>query len=62
MPLASGALIMSNGYPCGGLGRRQFLSAAAAIPAMAAVPVSYVSAQEPKAASGKAEDGHKGVI
>jgi hypothetical protein len=50
---------MSNGDPCGGLGRRQFLSAAAAIPAMAGMPVSYVSAQEPKAASGKAEPNEK---
>jgi hypothetical protein len=50
---------MSNGDPCGGMGRRQFLSAAAATPAMAAMPVSYVSAQEPRAASGKAEAKEK---
>jgi hypothetical protein len=50
---------MSNGNPCGGMGRRQFLSAAAAIPAMAGMPVSYVSAQEPRSASGKAEPNQK---
>jgi hypothetical protein len=50
---------MSDKYPCGGLGRRQFLATAAAIPAMAGIPVSHVSAQEPKAAEGKSQPGEK---
>src|SRR5262245_10413147 len=51
--LASGVLSMSHHNPRGGLGRRQFLSTAAAAPALAAMPLCYVSAQEPKAAAGK---------
>ncbi|RUL88529.1 DUF362 domain-containing protein [Tautonia sociabilis] len=40
---------MSRRYPCGGLGRRQFLAGAAALPAIAG---ARVSAQEPQAAAG----------
>ena len=50
---------MSHRYPCGGLGRRQFLGAAAAAPALAALPTSYASAQESKAAAGKADANEK---
>src|SRR3954463_16158944 len=50
---------MSHRYPCGGLGRRQFLGAAAAAPVLAAMPTSYVSAQEAKAAAGKADANEK---
>jgi hypothetical protein len=42
-----------------GLGRRQFLTAAATIPALAGMPLAYVSAQEPKAAAGKAGANEK---
>ena len=42
-------------YPCGGLGRRQFLGRPPRLPALAGMPMSYVSAQEPKAAAGKAD-------
>ncbi|MGP0069825.1 MAG: DUF362 domain-containing protein [Isosphaeraceae bacterium] len=38
----------------GGLGRRQFLVAGAAMPAVAGMSLTYVSAQEPRAAAGKA--------
>src|SRR5262245_34213392 len=50
---------MSHRYPCGGIGRRQFL-AGAAIPALSAL---HVSAPEPNAAAGKAPtaDGELGV-
>ena len=41
---------MSTRYPCGGLGRRQFLAGAAALPALA---VQHVSAQEPRSAGGQ---------
>jgi hypothetical protein len=37
-----------------GLGRRQFLAAGAAFPALAGIPLSYASAQEPRATTGKA--------
>jgi hypothetical protein len=37
----------------GRVGRRQFLTASAAAPALAVVPSAYVSAQEPKAAAGR---------
>jgi hypothetical protein len=47
---------MAKRYPCGGLGRRQFLAGAAAMPVLAGV---HVSAQEPKAAAGKAAPGEK---
>jgi len=47
---------MSHRDPRGGMARRDFLSAAAATPAVAGIPISFVSAQEPKAATGKA--GH----
>jgi hypothetical protein len=50
---------MSHRYPCGGLGRRQFLAAAAAAPALAGMPITYVSAQEPRAAAGKAAPDEK---
>jgi hypothetical protein len=36
------------------IGRRGFLAAGAAIPAMAGMSLNYVSAQEPGAAAGKA--------
>ena len=47
---------MAKRYPCGGLGRREFLAGAAAIPALAGL---HASAQEPKAAAGKADPGEK---
>jgi Domain of unknown function (DUF362) len=47
---------MEKRYPCGGVGRRQFLAGAAALPALARL---HVSAQEPKAAAGKAAPGEK---
>jgi hypothetical protein len=50
---------MSHRYPCGGPSRREFLTAAAAVPALAGVPVSYVSDQEAKAAAGKADPNEK---
>jgi hypothetical protein len=40
-------------------GRRQFLATAAGIPALAGLPFSMVSAQEPKAAAGKVEAAEK---
>lgn len=47
---------MSKRYPCGGFGRRRFLSGAVALPALAGL---HVSAQEPKAAARIAEAGAK---
>ncbi|HEV3163265.1 MAG TPA: DUF362 domain-containing protein [Isosphaeraceae bacterium] len=47
---------MQKRYPCGGIGRRQFLASAAVLPALTGL---YASAQEPKAAAGKAEAGEK---
>ncbi len=35
------------------IGRRHFLAAGAAIPALAGMSLTYVSAQEPKAAAGQ---------
>jgi hypothetical protein len=46
-------------YEPHGLGRRQFLAAGAVVPALAGVPLTYVSAQEPKAAAGKVEPHQK---
>ncbi len=46
-------------HASGGLGRRQFLAAGAAVPALAGVSLTYVSAQEPKAAAGKVEANQK---
>ncbi len=43
----------------GCLGRRQFLAASAAVPALAGMSLTYVSAQEPRAASGKAGANEK---
>src|SRR3954447_13611940 len=43
----------------GCLGRRRFLVASAAAPALAGMSLTYVSAQEPKAASGKAGANEK---
>jgi hypothetical protein len=43
----------------GGMDRREFLSAAPAIPVLAGLPIAYVSAQEPRAAAGKADAGEK---
>ncbi len=43
----------------GGLGRRQFLIAGAAMPALAGMSLTYVSAQESGAAAGKAAAGEK---
>jgi hypothetical protein len=44
----------------GGLGRREFLAAGAVVPALAAgMSLSHVSAQEPRAAAGKAAAGEK---
>src|SRR5262249_29487607 len=52
---AEGALGMSRHEPLsGGLGRRQFLAAGAAVPALAGLSLTYASAQEPRAAAGKA--------
>ncbi|QDV38917.1 DUF362 domain-containing protein [Tautonia plasticadhaerens] len=45
---------MSRKYPCGGLGRRQLLAGAAALPALLG---ARVSAQQPKAAADGAEAG-----
>lgn len=42
-----------------GIHRRGFLAAGAAVPAMAGMPLAYVSAQEPKAAAGRAGAGEK---
>jgi hypothetical protein len=47
---------MSNRNACDGLGRRRFLSSALALPALGGVAVS---AQEPRAAAGKAAPGEK---
>ena len=41
------------------LDRRQFLAAAATIPAIAGMPLAYVSAQEPKAATGNSGPNEK---
>ncbi len=41
------------------LGRRQFLAAGAAVPVLAGMSLTYVSAQEPRAAAGKAEASQK---
>ena len=50
---------MDPRYPCSGLRRRQFLAAAAAVPALAGL---HVSAQEPKAAADpKKLDGSLGI-
>src|SRR4051794_5683119 len=50
---------MSKRYPCGGLGRRQFLAGAGALPVLAGL---HPSAREPRAAAGKAAlDGPLGV-
>ena len=53
-------------FPCrimstsrGGLGRRQFLAARRRFPRWPGCPLTYVSAQEPKAAAGKAEPNEK---
>jgi hypothetical protein len=42
-----------------GLSRRQVLATAAAIPAFGGMPLTYVSAQEPKAAAGKVDPNQK---
>jgi hypothetical protein len=47
---------MAKPYPCGGVGRRQFLAGGLAVNALAG---AFVSAQEPKAAAGKAEPAEK---
>src|SRR3954451_12907640 len=47
---------MAKQYPCGGIGRRQFLAGAAALPVLAGL---HVSAQEPKPAAGKAAPGER---
>jgi hypothetical protein len=47
---------MSKHYPCGGVGRREFLAGGFA---MGALGCQIVSAQEPKAAAGKEEPGEK---
>jgi Domain of unknown function (DUF362) len=49
-------MVMSKRYPCGGVGRRQFLASGLAMGALAG---QIVSAQEPKAAAGKADPGEK---
>ena len=41
------------------VGRRQFLAASAAAPAVGLLATSYVSAQEPKAAAGQADSARK---
>jgi hypothetical protein len=46
-------------HSSGGVGRRQFLAAGAAVPALAGVSFTYVSAQEPKAAAGNLAAGQK---
>jgi hypothetical protein len=46
-------------HASGGLGRRQFLAAGAAVPALAGMSLTYVSAQEPRAAAGKPEANQK---
>src|SRR5262245_47116491 len=48
-------------HSCGHLGRRHFLAATATAPAMALMPTSYASAQEPKAASAAQADTKWGV-
>src|SRR5581483_3388768 len=45
---------MSKRYPCGGLGRRQFLAGAAGLPTLLG---AHVSAQEPRVAAGKPGPG-----
>src|SRR5206468_2365893 len=55
-PRPEESLPMAKHYPCGGLGRRQFLASTAALPVLAGL---HVSAQEPKAAAGKAAPGEK---
>ena len=50
---------MHKRYPCGGIGRRQFLAGAASLPVLAGL---HASAQEPKAARDpKAIEGKLGV-
>ena len=41
------------------VGRRRFLAASAAVPALAGISLSHVSAQEPKAAAGNADPNQK---
>ncbi len=54
---------MSHHEPTsGGLGRRQFLAAGAAVPALAGMSLTYVSAQEPRAAAGKVEANRSGAF
>ena len=43
----------------GAIGRRQFLAAGATMPALAGMSLTYVSAQEPRAAAGKATANEK---
>jgi hypothetical protein len=46
-------------HSSGGLGRRRFLAASAAVPALAGMSLAAVSAQEPKAAAGQAGANEK---
>ena len=48
---------MSKRYPCGGVGRREFLASGLAMNLLAGG--TLVSAQESKAAAGKADPGEK---
>ena len=45
--------------PGGCVGRRRFLALGAAVPALAGMPLTHVSAQEPRAAAGKADPNTK---
>src|SRR5262249_11426517 len=57
---AEGALGMSHHeHSSGGLGRRRFLAAGAAVPTLAGMSLAAVSAQEPKAAAGQAGANEK---
>ena len=57
----SGVLLMSQREKVlsGCLGRRRFLGLTAAVPALASISLTHVSASEPKAAAGKADQNTK---
>lgn len=52
---------MSNPYPCGGVHRRAFLSAAASVPATVALAAAHVSAQESRTTAAAGQGGSLGI-
>ncbi len=52
---------MSHAHPCGGWLRRHFLSAAAGLPALAALAACHVSAEKSEGAVGPEPDGSLGI-